>query len=285
MTDAPNICWHYVTDRYGKSEHKAACPICSTASDKAFVGRCRSGGRWFWRVSHWRPGQGLRQSAQPVGLATELMHEHGFAASEAEAWEGMREAVARLADGRPTKVFAHHGAVRHDLKLLNVAKRRAKPIAESSDANVVEYLYNADFHTSEMGPSAWLFCRFRIVRKTARRIFYNRDSKEWINEHGELTGRPRVPSPHDAIGSLDRSKIEREGSIYIDGSTWIGNQLWLSLEALVVKTHAYETMARPDLKQLKAAMVAAHPDKGGNHEAFVAARAAYEAARRMAGIA
>jgi hypothetical protein len=33
------------------------------------------------------------------------------------------------------------------------------------------------------------------------------------------------------------------------------------------------------LKKLKAAMVAAHPDKGGSHEAFIAARAAYEAAR------
>jgi hypothetical protein len=33
------------------------------------------------------------------------------------------------------------------------------------------------------------------------------------------------------------------------------------------------------LKALKAAMAAAHPDKGGSPEAFIAARAAYEAAQ------
>jgi hypothetical protein len=34
-----------------------------------------------------------------------------------------------------------------------------------------------------------------------------------------------------------------------------------------------------NLKALKAAMVAAHPDKGGSAAAFIAARAAYEARR------
>jgi len=33
--------------------------------------------------------------------------------------------------------------------------------------------------------------------------------------------------------------------------------------------------------RLRAEMIAAHPDKGGSHEAFIAARAAYERARRM----
>jgi hypothetical protein len=37
---------------------------------------------------------------------------------------------------------------------------------------------------------------------------------------------------------------------------------------------------RLSLKKLRAAMVAAHPDKGGSHEAFIAARAAYDAAQQ-----
>jgi hypothetical protein len=36
---------------------------------------------------------------------------------------------------------------------------------------------------------------------------------------------------------------------------------------------------RVSLKKLKAAMVAAHPDKGGSPEAFIAAREAYERAK------
>jgi hypothetical protein len=35
----------------------------------------------------------------------------------------------------------------------------------------------------------------------------------------------------------------------------------------------------PDLKQLKAAMAAAHPNRGGSSEAFIKARCEYEAAK------
>ena len=38
---------------------------------------------------------------------------------------------------------------------------------------------------------------------------------------------------------------------------------------------------KPDIPALKAAMVAAHPDKGGSAAAFIKARAKYVAARRM----
>lgn len=37
-----------------------------------------------------------------------------------------------------------------------------------------------------------------------------------------------------------------------------------------------------DLRKLKAAMAAAHPDCGGSHEGFIAARRAYVEARRRA---
>ena len=40
--------------------------------------------------------------------------------------------------------------------------------------------------------------------------------------------------------------------------------------------------AAGDLHGLKAAMAAAHPDRGGNSAAFIAARATYVAARRRA---
>ena len=43
-----------------------------------------------------------------------------------------------------------------------------------------------------------------------------------------------------------------------------------------------EEPAPPDLRELKAAMAAAHPDKGGSSAAFIAARAAYVAIRRRA---
>ena len=43
---------------------------------------------------------------------------------------------------------------------------------------------------------------------------------------------------------------------------------------------AIGTRTVPDLAALKAAMVAAHPDKGGSAAAFIKARANYVAARR-----
>jgi hypothetical protein len=58
--------------------------------------------------------------------------------------------------------------------------------------------------------------------------------------------------------------------------------LHASLQGLLGSFFRYQEQNKPpDLHQLKAAMAAAHPDRGGSSAAFIEARQAYVAARRL----
>ena len=124
--------------------------------------------------------------------------------------------------------------------------------------------------------------RFQITKRTANRIHYLRKA-EAINERDEPIDYGNIRSTSDCddnIGFIDRGKLEAEGHLY-SSHTWHPDwHLHASLAGLLADLRRHEVTETVDLRALKAAMAAAHPDRGGNSAAFIEARAKYVTARR-----
>lgn len=124
---------------------------------------------------------------------------------------------------------------------------------DGSDTHVVEYLY------TEWGT-------FRITKKTAKRFYYVK-SRNQIGFVGRHQIAEDWPPTWRALSDL-RTKLGRD-----------------NVPAFFLKPRPpgfYDRqplITDDDLRKLKAAMAAAHPDRGGSDEAFIEARAAYEEAR------
>jgi hypothetical protein len=133
---ATKVCWRFENkgDRELLRDHRKTCPVCSLPSgqrDLMLFGRCRSGQRWLWVARNFAIELWDRTAAR----------EHGFTATEDEAWEAMQAAVVRLAAGRPAMATVSHGNASAKLSELAAAKRYAKPPPDTSGAGAVEYLY------------------------------------------------------------------------------------------------------------------------------------------------
>lgn len=114
-----------------------------------------------------------------------------------------------------------------------------------------EYLYELWDANWDDGPLGnYKILAHPITRKTARRIYFTR------NGH-----RP---------GFVDRQRIEADGEVFYRP---LARTLHLNPPEIPSQPKP------PSLAELKAAMAAAHPDRGGTDEAFIAARVRYERAR------
>jgi hypothetical protein len=210
-------------------------------------------------------------------LVEDKLEAFGWADTEEQAVDAAIVAVRdiRHRGGKPVIAFFRQGDAAHKLKQLNDAKRAARPAPDTSDAHVVEYLYGS-WWDGEDGKS--LPYRFRITKKTAKRIFYSR-SGEQIDDFGEPQW---VRDRDNEIGYVNRQKLEADGEVDNRGVHWCqpDSHLYISLQRLLADIRRHEREPGPDLKTLKAEMAAAHPDRGGSNAAFIAARARYVAARR-----
>ncbi len=121
-----------------------------------------------------------------------------------------------------------------------------------TDLAAAEFLYelwDANWDDGPMGN--WRILQHPITKKTAKRIYFTYS-----------TGGHRA-------GYIDRQRIEAEGEIY-HGYT---------LRRLHLTPPEIPTRPKPpSLADLKAAMAAAHPDRGGTDAEFIAARQRYERA-------
>ena len=95
--------------------------------------------------------------------------------------------------------------------------------------------------------------KFRVVKRTLRRVYY------------DINGRVRF---------VDRHRLETDGEVRRSSGGWWEADLTVYLAPPVIRQPP-----APDLAQLKAAMTAAHPDRGGTNKQFIATRARYEQAR------
>lgn len=122
------------------------------------------------------------------------------------------------------------------------------------DAAPVEYLYGKDYgeHTDFVS----VVVRFRITKKTAKRIYYVREETY------------RGPE----IGFVDRIKLETEGKVYRRSGRWWEKDFPVYVEPPEIISR------RPgprSVSELRRAMADAHPDRGGDRDAFQAARSKY----------
>jgi hypothetical protein len=236
------ICWQFRNK--GDRRLRCRCPACSAGRPElAYFGRCRSGRRWFWSAKKFD------------GRST-----YGWAETEELAMAAAMAAVQDFCTGLPIVASVCHGWTSEMLKELNETKRRQRPAPDTSDAHPVEYLYSELY-------------RFHVVRKTKQRIYYNR------------TPLPLEESSDDyllddrGIGFINRQKIEQQGEIWSHrgGGWWEPDcRLYLAKPPPTTKSEGLS-----NLSELKAAMAAAHPDRGGSNAEFIAARARYVAARKL----
>lgn len=204
-----------------------------------FWGRCRSGRRWFWTANEC-DGEQI----------------HGWADTPNDASRQANAAALQLAAGRYANIRVLHGVATEQLKKLN-AKRtakaaKAKPPRATPPTDPIGYLYTIKLGRYDLDDQTWIPGRvisLPITKKTAKRIYYLR---------------PRGPFEWEP-GYVDRQELERLGSVR--AARWL--QLFAEPPELPKPAPA------PDLKALKAEMAAAHPDRGGTDEAFIAARERY----------
>ncbi|MFJ9903940.1 hypothetical protein ACIRVK_13715 [Streptomyces sp. NPDC101152] len=225
----------------------------TTTDDPPLImwGRCRSGRRrWFWTTRL------VGDPAQDV---------HGWADSPDQASREANTAALRLGDGRYAHVHVRHSVATDKLRHLNAAKRTAKaPKANPSKvmtppAEPIGWLYAVEPGRYDLDDQTWLpgkVVSFPITRKTSRRVYYLR---------------PRGPFEWEA-GYVDRQELERDGSVPV--------ARWLVLFA--EPPEIPKPVVPPGLKELKAAMAASHPDRGGSAAEFIKARAEYVKARDRA---
>ena len=154
-----------------------------------------------------------------------------------------------------------HGMARYTLKQLSAARRAARPPSPARDARTVEYLYEVCIDPYWYNWLDHSLSRYRIIKKTKVRIYFSEDD--------------RFPSSDPDFQNtyfIDRTALERGESIW---HRRIRHSLSLS------PPQPEEAKPLPDLRQLKAEMAAAHPDRGGSDAAFIAARKQYLSARKL----
>lgn len=114
----------------------------------------------------------------------------------------------------------------------------------------VEFLYELWDTNWDDGPLGnYKIRRHQITKKTSKRIYFT--------------------YLHDRPGFVDRRQIEADGRI------------WYRARQRALYLHEPELPQRPkpaSLAELKQAMAAAHPDRGGTDAEFIKARARYERA-------
>jgi hypothetical protein len=212
-------------------------------------GRCRSGRRWFWvatTVRAWVAGR---------------VDEYGREDTEELALASMGEAVERLG-GKPGGRGRPRWAT-EALKRVNAEKRRAKPAPETTDAIAAEYLYGTHSHFADDGWNTWNrgIHAFQITKKTPRRIYYSRERD-------------------DEIGYVDRAVLEHDGEVVNRGRHWSADDFHSYATRELAEESLYGPREEtPDLRELRLAAAAVHPDRGGSSEEFAAAFARYEQAR------
>lgn len=129
----------------------------------------------------------------------------------------------------------------------------------------VEYLYGTLAYYNDDNEWVRRVVPHRITKRTPKRIYYRRGR----------AGR---------VGFVDRAILEAEGVVTNRGrSHWEDDyQLYATHGAALA---AIAPDPEPTLKELRRAAADAHPDRGGAHEAFLAAQARYETAKRRASAA
>ena len=300
------------------SHYHCRCPACIASHlrgekrlgqyETALFGRCRSGKRWFWSarkfseeaVFGWTDTE--EQATAAVMDAVRSLKTAPFmkAISRHECardvLKEINEAKRRerpapvTSDARITEyLYTRHG---YKFRITKKAKKRVfycrepLPIEEREDIGIRSLA-----HADEIG----VVDRQKLEQEGE---VYNPGFPRWNGRSGQ---RPRkrwrnrgfLLSPVGSVRTrLSDPVLELDLTTEIDARSW--PDTISSGESGIILAHCWsddfhlyrvppslrEEEPLPDLRELKAAMAAVHPDRGGSSEAFIEARARYEAARR-----
>ena len=247
LADSPNICqcgWRG-SCLHGYDDERTVPSVWS--------GRCKSGSRWFWTLRWY--------TVDDTGSYV-IHHIDGRSDTELGSVGEMAAAYSRFDKARLGALSARTASDR--LKEINSASRAeriaAKPLSPDTDPDRVEYLHSLDWdepYDDAFAKGSWVRREYRITRKTAARVYYVKDYRG-----GE--------------GFADRAALERDGQVRLRYE-YVGQ----SHRTLHVEPPPIPTRQNPaNLSELRKQMADAHPDRGGDREAFEAARASYLRAKR-----
>lgn len=223
----------------------------------AITGRCRSGKRWFWAGRVFAFG------------TEEEITVHGKADNETAAMAEARAAVEQILDGRPARWRTSHGFAARTLKDINAERRAARP-GKPGPATPREYVYGIGRTWDEYEIEHPVVVSFPVTRKTAKRVYYARRS--FVRVEG---GPEEIDERY-----VDRQRLETDGKA-TRASGWYEADFTVYAEP--PELNQQPTAAPPaDVKALRRAMADAHPDRGGDPDAFMAAQARYERAKERA---
>jgi hypothetical protein len=237
---------------HGGSFYTERWDTCHHDGDWTFsYGRCKTGQRFLWCVNGWQWGDDSDDRRKET---------YGYADSEDEALAAGMAAILKFTKGSRTIAHVRHNIASRKLRELATAKRAARPPKTGTRKSTeVEYLYT-DWR-SLYDQDGWLEpLELPIIKKTKKLIFFK-------NPHGDYNC------------TVDRARMEAAGT----NGAWARLYSYRERIYLQRPPHPYESEREQyiDIKGLKAAMAAAHPDKGGSSAAFIAARKRYLAALKQ----
>ena len=160
------------------------------------------------------------------------------------------------------------------------AARRTRPPGAGGGGTTAEYLYIPCFRGGDHGGSAGTRCWVQpvpIVKKTAKLIYYTSDS--WDR-------RQAVVSP----GAISYEQFDSDRPGPVGGLFFATRQAAEDYLGRAEPKRAGPAAAAagaaapaaPSVRQLRRAMVDAHPDRGGTAEQFIQAHRRYQNALRSA---
>jgi hypothetical protein len=180
----------------------------------------------------------------------------------------------------------------HDLKLVNAAKRKARPPKPGAHHVPAGYLYvpcaRIRYHGYPAETRRWVQ-EVPIVKMTATLIYYASDSWDRgqavvspgciSREQFETDTRCRGGYPAGVIPIPgDRHRPGPAGGLFFASRAAAEDDLYHGQRD---RAERVGSEARP-IRELRRAMADAHPDRGGTAEQFIQARRRYQAAIRRA---
>jgi hypothetical protein len=220
-------------------------------------------GEWYWTRDHY-DDWGLIPAAD------------GYATTETEA-----VAEAMTAAG-PDAIRDRIGwaRARHREK---VARRRAAKPSTKTDTGAVEYVW-AYYHSYEDRPGRWE--RHQVIKRTKKRLFVRArpvdDDRGWNDPHAEAIVIDRETFERDGYASAWKRLLIASG-FYREPFDWDTSSVTPmppSWAMTVLELAAPSTLADVEAAYRRLARDT-HPDTGGDAEAFITIRNAYDAARAV----
>jgi hypothetical protein len=243
------------------------------------VNVAKYGKRYVWSIEDW-----LGTYPFEIPFGEQPTEDEAYAAGEKAAIAIIDKYTGQLAEFtvfdevRKYYLFdlAEGGAALATRRFQSLAKeeRKKRPSKGGTGANETRFVVVVDHGSAHL---------HRIIKETAKQIHF--EENPFSNMDGLDVHQNRI-HVGDRKCVIRKAKVEN-GWVNCNGGSFYYARVFVSVEAYktYLANHAWAaesdlTAANEMLAELKQRMIDAHPDKGGSHEAFIAARKEYEAARR-----